>query len=131
MMGKERTGQGTGHRGARAARLRALRALPAALLVGVGLARLGDGAAFRRLSVLVPQEALLPPRLVSDAPSLLLSDQLGGGPAAPEPVLVDTELPEPAVTRDVTVGGIIRLATGELRRTYAGEAPDQCPTCVR
>lgn len=124
MMGRERTGQGTGHRGARAARLRAL---PTALLVGVGLALLVYGAAFRRLSVLVPQEALLPPQLVPDAPSLLLS----GGPAAPEPVLVETQLPEPAFTRDVTVGGIIRLATGELRRTYAGEAPSQCPTCVR
>ena len=128
MMGKERTGQGTGHRGARAARLRAL---PTALLVGVGLALLVCGAAFRRLSVLVPQEALLPPQLVPDAPSLLLSDPLGGGPAGPEPVLAETQLPEPAFTRDVTVGGIIRLATGELRRTYAGEAPSQCPTCVR
>ena len=127
-MSKERTGQGAGRQDARAARLRAL---PAALLVCAGLALLVYGAAFRRLSVLVPQEALLPPPLVPDAPSLLLSDRLGGGPAAPEPVLVETDLPEPAFTRDVTVAGIMRLETGELRRTYAGEAPSQCPTCVR
>lgn len=42
-------------------------------------------------------------------------------------------LSEPAVTRDVTVGGLVRIASGdhagEIKRTYSGdEGPATCPT---
>ena len=36
--------------------------------------------------------------------------------------------PEYAIIRDVTVGGIVRLANGELKRTYSGKAPSLCPS---
>ena len=36
--------------------------------------------------------------------------------------------PEWVVTRDVTVGGLARLADGQLRRTYSGKPPSLCPT---
>jgi hypothetical protein len=39
------------------------------------------------------------------------------------------DLPEPALIRDVTVGGVVRLASGELKRTYSGDRPPSlCPT---
>jgi hypothetical protein len=42
-------------------------------------------------------------------------------------------LSEPAATRDVTVGGLVRIASGEhageLKRTYSGDkGPALCPT---
>jgi len=36
--------------------------------------------------------------------------------------------PEWAIVRDVTVGGVVRLANGELKRTYSGKPPALCPT---
>ncbi len=36
--------------------------------------------------------------------------------------------PEWVIVRDVTVGGVIRLANGPLKRTYSGKAPSLCPT---
>jgi len=39
------------------------------------------------------------------------------------------EMPEPALIREVTVGGVVRLASGELKRTYSGDqGPSLCPT---
>ncbi len=39
------------------------------------------------------------------------------------------DLPEPALIRDVTVGGVVRLASGQLKRTYSGDqGPSLCPT---
>jgi hypothetical protein len=39
-------------------------------------------------------------------------------------------VPEPALVKDVTIGGVVLLASGELKRTYkAGEeTPALCPT---
>jgi len=36
--------------------------------------------------------------------------------------------PEWVVTRDVTIGGVARMADGQLRRTYTGTPPSLCPT---
>ena len=33
-----------------------------------------------------------------------------------------------AVVRDVTVGGVILLPDGHLKRTYSGKPPALCPT---
>ena len=57
-------------------------------------------------------------------------------PPAPPPIrkTVTIEVPtpvetrEPELVREVTVGGVIRLANGELKRTYTGHAPSLCPT---
>ena len=38
------------------------------------------------------------------------------------------QLSEPQVTRDVTVGGLVRLSTGTIKRTYTGKPDLLCPT---
>jgi hypothetical protein len=35
---------------------------------------------------------------------------------------------EPAMIREVTVGGLKRDASGQLKKTYSGQAPKACPT---
>lgn len=35
---------------------------------------------------------------------------------------------EPALIREVSVGGLMRHADGRLYKTYTGEAPKACPT---
>ena len=42
--------------------------------------------------------------------------------------LVAQDDPERAIVRDVTVGGVVRLANGQLQRTYSGKPPALCPT---
>ncbi len=41
---------------------------------------------------------------------------------------LDLDLREPAIIRDVTVGGLVRLDSGAIRRTYSGKPPSACPT---
>lgn len=36
--------------------------------------------------------------------------------------------PEWAIVREVTVGGVVLLADGRLKRTYTGQPPSLCPT---
>jgi hypothetical protein len=45
-----------------------------------------------------------------------------------EKYLDDFITPEYAIVRDVTVGGIVRLANGQLKRTYSGKTPSLCPS---
>lgn len=35
---------------------------------------------------------------------------------------------EPSLVREVTFGGVVLLASGELRRTYSGTPPSLCPS---
>ena len=35
---------------------------------------------------------------------------------------------EPAMIREVAVGGLKRDALGQLKKTYSGQAPKACPT---
>jgi hypothetical protein len=35
---------------------------------------------------------------------------------------------EPALIKEVSIGGVARDASGELRRTYTGQPPKFCPT---
>jgi hypothetical protein len=35
---------------------------------------------------------------------------------------------EPALIKEVSIGGVTRDASGELRQTYTGKAPQACPT---
>jgi hypothetical protein len=37
-------------------------------------------------------------------------------------------LTEPQIVRDVTFGGLVRLDSGTIRRTYSGKPPQACPT---
>ncbi len=43
-----------------------------------------------------------------------------------EPISLD--LREPAIILDVTVGGLVRLDSGSIKRTYSGKPPSACPT---
>jgi hypothetical protein len=45
-----------------------------------------------------------------------------------ETVLVTKEDSELKLIREVTFGGVVLLATGQLRRTYSGAPPLLCPT---
>ncbi|MHC4459800.1 MAG: hypothetical protein ACYS6W_07450 [Planctomycetota bacterium] len=38
------------------------------------------------------------------------------------------KLQEPTIIRDTTVGGLVRLDSGAIRRTYSGKPPSSCPT---
>ena len=38
------------------------------------------------------------------------------------------DLREPAIIRDATVGGLVRLDSGAIKRTYSGKPPSACPT---
>jgi hypothetical protein len=57
---------------------------------------------------------------------------MGGFFAAPtkiiEKVLVTKEEAEPTLIREVTFGGVVLMASGELMRTYTGQPPSMCPT---
>ena len=41
------------------------------------------------------------------------------------PVLAKSE---PALIKDVTVGGVKREESGQIKQTYTGQAPKACPT---
>ncbi len=43
-------------------------------------------------------------------------------------IFVGKDEREMAIVRDVTIGGLVLLESGELRRTYSGEPPSLCPT---
>ena len=36
--------------------------------------------------------------------------------------------PEPALIKEVSVGGVKRDDSGKIKQTYTGEAPQACPT---
>jgi hypothetical protein len=39
-----------------------------------------------------------------------------------------SEKPEWALVREVTFGGVVRLANGQLKQTYSGKPPALCPS---
>jgi hypothetical protein len=45
-------------------------------------------------------------------------------------IMKELQLSEVVITRDITVGGLVRLASGLIKRTYAGDKPPAsvCPT---
>lgn len=126
------------------------RALLPIALVAAGAIAIVEGVWFHPIPVIVEKETKktidvtppAPPGTPMDGPS---SDGPSASPGMPfgrqnvvkrtvteieiEPLIIS----EPAATRDVTVGGLERVASGEhagkLRRTYSGEkGPALCPT---
>jgi hypothetical protein len=101
-------------------------------------------------SVTPPGESVTPPGEIGGPPGMPgeppLPEFFPGDPAAsafppflgPPPqekvkvvrVIQKTkEVPEPRLLYEVTVGGVVRLASGEIQQTYHGEAgPALCPT---
>ncbi|MHC5034353.1 MAG: hypothetical protein ACYTFZ_04900 [Planctomycetota bacterium] len=109
---------------AEAARAAIVRALPALLLAWAGIVLAIYGATSHAQPVLVEQQLDLPAGL-GPGP---LPGELPGFPGPPVTEIVETSESEPRLIREVTVGGVTRLETGELQRTYSGEAPSLCPT---
>lgn len=130
--------------------------LPVLLLFG-GAGLLVYGAAIHSLRVVEERETeetivipspFEPPPLYPDSPPDFPEPPpfLAGPPPIVEKVIRKTREikheSEPALIREVTIGGVTLtreesiaslfgvtlLASGELRRTYSGEAPSLCPT---
>jgi hypothetical protein len=96
----------------------------------LGVASVVFAAGFRAFPVLVEKQEMPPPP-PPPPPGMEDMDPWGPGsvaPAGPITVLVPEETPEPEVVREVTVGGLERMASGELKRTYSGAPPSACPT---
>jgi hypothetical protein len=81
----------------------------------------------------VPGEPPLPEFFPGDPAASAFPPFLG--PPAQEKVKVvrviqrTKRVPEPRLVYEVTVGGVVRLASGDIRQTYHGEAgPALCPT---
>jgi hypothetical protein len=125
------------------------RAVVPGLLLSGGLASLIYGALFHEAPVVTEKEtettidvplALPPARPFGDGPSFGESPSFPGGPLmgeAPAFVkktvkrvdLVTIDESEPSLIREVTVGGVALQKSGELKRTYSGNAgPALCPT---
>jgi hypothetical protein len=132
------------------------RSIVPVLLVIAGTLAIVEGARFHPVSVLaektVERETTVtidvplpqPPGIPEGDPSSPDGPPLPGGMPFDQPptikktvtrvVEVQVDLPiiisEPELTRDVTVGGVIRLASGALKRTYGtnSKGPAVCPT---
>ena len=114
------------------------RAVVPALLIIVGVAGLVEGISYHPIPVLVEKETKktidvpLPARpCVSARHGLRQSDRHQENGIFTE--LIALVISEPDATRDVTVGGLVRLDSGEhageLKRTYSGgKGPALCPT---
>ena len=48
-----------------------------------------------------------------------------------EKYVESSEDPEWAIIREVTIGGVVRLANGDLKRTYSGKPPGLCPKLMK
>ena len=128
------------------------RAIVPLLLIIVGIAGLVEGVLYHPIPVLVEQKTTKTidiPLSAPPDPSMNGSDSPGRRPSFPRgmgfarPTVIKqtvtlTEfvalvISEPDATRDVTVGGLVRLDSGEhageLQRTYSGgKGPALCPT---
>ncbi|MBN1345315.1 MAG: hypothetical protein JXQ73_21660 [Phycisphaerae bacterium] len=104
------------------------------ILILVGIGQVIYGAAFHAQPVLVEQEVDQPPPpppFFTEGPDgqSYLPPPPPPPPLPPEPEVMTLRQSEPSLIREVTVGGVIRLASGELMRTYSGqEQPSLCPT---
>jgi hypothetical protein len=129
------------------------RALLPLLVLAVGVAVLVHGVKKHTAHVFVEREieiSLAPPVFAAPnmppgfggPPGMNGMPGFPGGPGgmppfgAPPPelqkmkqkIMVGQDEPETAIVRDVTIGGLVLLASGELKRTYSGAPPSLCPT---
>jgi len=101
-----------------------------ALMLG-GAALLLYGYGYSRTTVLIEEERTEPAPGRGPGLGGFNLPFLSPPPAPPRirKVLVAATTPETRVVRDVTVGGLVRIGPGRLKRTYIGEAgPALCPT---
>ena len=90
--------------------------LAPALLILASLAMLIYGIAFNSVTILAEKE--------TDK----TSTQTVPDDEFPSAQTENIQLSEPDITRDITVGGLVRLSTGVIKRTYTGEPESFCPT---
>ena len=114
--------------------------VPTVLVIG-GLASLIYGAMFRSVPVLEEHETKttieIPMDLPPPGPSGESPQPGGPGFGGPPPFLkkevtrvelVTIVESEPVLMGEVSVGGVARLESGELKRTYSGKGPALCPS---
>ena len=107
--------------------------LPVLLLFG-GAASLIYGSMFHTLPVLskeTTEKTIEVP--VPFSPTSPGAQDFGGPPQTRKQTVKSTELvliqeSEPALIRDMTVGGVALNKAHKLERTYSGKAPSLCPT---
>jgi hypothetical protein len=87
-----------------------------AILILAGLVMLTYAIAFNSVTVVAQKETDK-----SSAPDDKATSHQAGS-------LQSLQLSEAQVVRDVTVGGLERLSTGVLKRTYTGQPDALCPT---
>ncbi len=121
------------------------RAILPAFFALAGVASLIYGAAFHTAPVTEEQEieetieipsAFSPPPGFAEGSEFGAPDPMGGDPFAPPPmvtkvkrsIFVTADAAEPTLVWEITIGGLVRLETGELKRTYSGAAPSLCPS---
>jgi len=85
------------------------------LMVPAALAALIYGTIFHSTTILAKQ---------SDESGKNATETISQQIAEPATI----KLPEPGIIRDTTVGGLVRLDSGAIRRTYSGKPPSACPT---
>lgn len=122
------------------------RAVLPILLMASGVASLVYGLGYHRTAVVDQQEVeekvtipsqFGPPPGFPGGPPTAGGPEVGGMPPfAPPPIVqivkrierTTKEEPESRLVFEVSIGGLARLDTGELKRTYAGKAPSLCPS---
>jgi len=110
-------------------------ALISVLFILAALVLLMYGASFHSIPVIEEREVATappPPELPPPADSFwpfLIEEPPQTSVPAPETERVIHSETEPAVIREVTIGGVARQDSGEIKRTYSGETvPSLCPT---
>lgn len=99
---------------------------PVALIL-VGLGQLIYGVGARSAPVLIEKDG--PPQAPPDfEPPPGVPFFNAPPPPTPEKLIVTIRQSELRLIREVSIGGITRLASGELKRTYTGTPPSLCPT---
>lgn len=110
--------------------------LPALLLIG-GLASLIYGAKFHYVPVLVERKSEatvdVPESFPQVPPSFPGAQPFGEPPQFRKQIVQQTvevaiTESEPALVREVSVGGVALNSFHKLKRTYSGKAPSLCPT---
>jgi hypothetical protein len=113
------------------------RAIFPGILLIVGFASLMYGAKYHFVPVLTEQKTEMtidiPVAFSQIPPPFPGAQQFDGHPQTRKQVVQRTEEitikeSEPALIRDVTVGGVAFNEFHKLKRTYSGKAPSLCPT---
>jgi hypothetical protein len=99
-----------------------VRAVVAIALVLCGVGAIVYAAAFHVIPV---QSGPAEPEAAQPAtPAVEAAPPSEAAPARPAAVMES----EPALVKEVSVGGVMLAGSGDIQRTYSGQPPSQCPT---